>query len=276
MDPPTRIRRRRPSRPQQAQQRRRALAGPLHRPVTWQIRDQAGLLSTIDLLTEVHRTATAAFPDGADTPPTPPPPTGDTAGRPGPFGPASRASPLCNNRSERTPLEWTSTTRSAGSLSTCLLARTVECTGHPVPPRHDASMARKARSGDLASRRTKHSPGNTTRRDSFTTDGCGGLSAAVFSAPGLDAVKCAVSHCPTAIVHRFVSRSAGFPRGQHAGSRRQHGGQVRNAGLTGRNGPLLRPLGNRLRLLADGSRQPLTHPGRDPLRKAADDHQFRR
>jgi hypothetical protein len=35
-------------------------------PVTWQIRDQAGLLSTIDLLTEVHRTATAVFPDGAD------------------------------------------------------------------------------------------------------------------------------------------------------------------------------------------------------------------
>jgi hypothetical protein len=35
-------------------------------PVTWQIRDRAGLISTIDLLTEVHRTATVVFPDGAE------------------------------------------------------------------------------------------------------------------------------------------------------------------------------------------------------------------
>ena len=35
-------------------------------PVTWQIRDQAGLLSTIDLLTQVHHTATAVFLDGAE------------------------------------------------------------------------------------------------------------------------------------------------------------------------------------------------------------------
>jgi hypothetical protein len=35
-------------------------------PVTWQIRDQAGLISTIDLLTEVHRTATVVFRDGAE------------------------------------------------------------------------------------------------------------------------------------------------------------------------------------------------------------------
>jgi hypothetical protein len=34
-------------------------------PVTWQIRDQAGLLSTIALLTRAHRTATAVFLDGA-------------------------------------------------------------------------------------------------------------------------------------------------------------------------------------------------------------------
>lgn len=35
-------------------------------PVTWQLRDQTGLRSTIDLLTEVHRTATAVFLDAAD------------------------------------------------------------------------------------------------------------------------------------------------------------------------------------------------------------------
>jgi hypothetical protein len=34
-------------------------------PITWQIRDQAGLLSTIELLTRVHHTATAVFLDGA-------------------------------------------------------------------------------------------------------------------------------------------------------------------------------------------------------------------
>ncbi|BBZ15354.1 hypothetical protein [Mycobacterium branderi] len=33
-------------------------------PITWQIRDQIGLLSTLELLTRVHRTATAVFPDG--------------------------------------------------------------------------------------------------------------------------------------------------------------------------------------------------------------------
>jgi hypothetical protein len=33
-------------------------------PVTWQIRDQAGLLSTIELLTQVHHTAVAVFLDG--------------------------------------------------------------------------------------------------------------------------------------------------------------------------------------------------------------------
>lgn len=35
-------------------------------PITWQIRDQAGLLSTIELLTQVHHTAAAIFLDGAD------------------------------------------------------------------------------------------------------------------------------------------------------------------------------------------------------------------
>jgi hypothetical protein len=35
-------------------------------PVTWQLRDQAGLLSTIELLTQVHHTATAVFLDGAE------------------------------------------------------------------------------------------------------------------------------------------------------------------------------------------------------------------
>jgi hypothetical protein len=35
-------------------------------PITWQIRDQAGLTSTIDLLTEVHRTAAVVFGDGAE------------------------------------------------------------------------------------------------------------------------------------------------------------------------------------------------------------------
>lgn len=35
-------------------------------PVTWQIRDQAGLLSTIELLTQVHHTATAVFLDAAE------------------------------------------------------------------------------------------------------------------------------------------------------------------------------------------------------------------
>jgi hypothetical protein len=33
-------------------------------PVTWQIRDRAGLLSVIELLTRVHRTAIAVFTDG--------------------------------------------------------------------------------------------------------------------------------------------------------------------------------------------------------------------
>ena len=35
-------------------------------PVTWQIRDQIGLRSTIELLTRVHQTATAVFLDGED------------------------------------------------------------------------------------------------------------------------------------------------------------------------------------------------------------------
>ena len=33
-------------------------------PITWQIRDHAGLLSTVELLTQVHQTAIAVFPDG--------------------------------------------------------------------------------------------------------------------------------------------------------------------------------------------------------------------
>ncbi|MCV7034828.1 hypothetical protein H7H69_11550 [Mycobacterium heckeshornense] len=33
-------------------------------PITWQIRDQLGLLSTLELLTRVHRTAAAIFLDG--------------------------------------------------------------------------------------------------------------------------------------------------------------------------------------------------------------------
>jgi hypothetical protein len=33
-------------------------------PVTWQLRDQVGLVSTIELLTRVHRTAKAVFLDG--------------------------------------------------------------------------------------------------------------------------------------------------------------------------------------------------------------------
>ena len=33
-------------------------------PITWQNRDHVGLLSTIELLTGVHRTATAVFLDG--------------------------------------------------------------------------------------------------------------------------------------------------------------------------------------------------------------------
>jgi hypothetical protein len=33
-------------------------------PLTWQIRDQVGLLSTVELLTDVHRTAIAVFADG--------------------------------------------------------------------------------------------------------------------------------------------------------------------------------------------------------------------
>ena len=33
-------------------------------PITWQIRDQAALLSMIELLTRVHKTATAVFADG--------------------------------------------------------------------------------------------------------------------------------------------------------------------------------------------------------------------
>jgi len=43
-------------------------------PITWQIRDQAGLLSTLELLTRVHQTAIAVFPDGAryDTDPASP------------------------------------------------------------------------------------------------------------------------------------------------------------------------------------------------------------
>ena len=80
-----------------------------------------------------------------------------------------------------------------------------------------------------------------------------------------------------AIVHRFVSRSAAIPRGQHAliPAPARTGGQVRRPGRRSRTGPLLRPLGVRLRVLADGSRPPMSHPGRDPLRKAADDPQLR-
>lgn len=33
-------------------------------PLTWQIRDKAGLLSMIELLTRVHKTAIAIFADG--------------------------------------------------------------------------------------------------------------------------------------------------------------------------------------------------------------------
>jgi hypothetical protein len=33
-------------------------------PITWQIRDRAGLLSMIELLTRVHQTAIAVFADG--------------------------------------------------------------------------------------------------------------------------------------------------------------------------------------------------------------------
>jgi hypothetical protein len=33
-------------------------------PITWQIRDRAGLLSVIELLTRVHKTASAIFADG--------------------------------------------------------------------------------------------------------------------------------------------------------------------------------------------------------------------
>lgn len=35
-------------------------------PITWQLRDQAGLKSTVALLTEVHRTAAAVFLDAAE------------------------------------------------------------------------------------------------------------------------------------------------------------------------------------------------------------------
>jgi hypothetical protein len=35
-------------------------------PITWQIRDQVALLSTVALLNQVHQTAIAVFPDGEE------------------------------------------------------------------------------------------------------------------------------------------------------------------------------------------------------------------
>ncbi len=35
-------------------------------PITWQIRDQVGLLTTLELLSRIHQTAAAVFPDGED------------------------------------------------------------------------------------------------------------------------------------------------------------------------------------------------------------------
>jgi hypothetical protein len=64
MDPRARLRGRRPIRAKPAQEPHLHWVDLYTGPITWQIRDQAGLLSTLELLTRVHRTATAVFLDG--------------------------------------------------------------------------------------------------------------------------------------------------------------------------------------------------------------------